>query len=278
MKKFLIQFAVFLFASISIGHAQTSNPVTKDDANAYQVLSMLAFLPDETVLDINNKSTRLFDEKFNRAETMIEQAQKGNRVHQAILGIAYYSGSIKQLPISYDQAEYWFRKSADQGFEPSFYHLAELIYCRKPKTQKNVALVIEYLNKANNFPLAILTQADSQIDKKNITTSEIVQIRNKLLKLKLDSKGGEYLWGLFAEIQSPDVDITLARIYNKLGDNESAEKLLISALDIKTLTFPIEVSSSSSSTIERYQYLVRALRAVQSKKQIPNPRQSFYCD
>lgn len=277
MKKLLLQFAAFLFVSISIGYAQTSKPVTKDEAATYQALSIFYFLPDDFGAELNKELIPKPENKVDRTAKLIEQAQNGNRVLQAILGFAYETGLDKKLSKNIDKAEYWYKKSAELGFEPSYNHLSELIYCRRPKTPKNTALVLEYMKKANNYPAAILTQSDIQIDRKGITVSEIHEIKNKLLKLKLDSKDAEYFWGMIADLQSAEVDTTLARIYNKLGDNENAEILLTSALNSKTLSLPTDVATGSS-TIERYQYLVRALRTVQSKKQIPNPRQSFYCD
>ena len=88
------------------------------------------------------RSANLVDvfEKYARS------AELGNAIAQYNLAMMYSNG--ESVYVDYQQAVYWFRKSADQKFAPAEYRLGEMYYFEKGRLPRDLDKAIELFERA----------------------------------------------------------------------------------------------------------------------------------
>lgn len=102
----------------------------------------------ETAESYYQKAIRL--QGSSRLEEIFElyarSAELGNPVAQYNLAMMYSNG--ESVYVDYQQAVYWFRKSAGQSFAPAQYRLGELYYFARGGLERDLDKAIELFNMA----------------------------------------------------------------------------------------------------------------------------------
>ena len=88
-------------------------------------------------------ATARLEEVFN---LYARSAELGNPIAQYNLAMMYSNG--ESVYVDYQQAVYWFRKSAGQKFAPAQYRLGELYYFEKGGLERDLQKAIELFNLA----------------------------------------------------------------------------------------------------------------------------------
>jgi TPR repeat protein len=73
-------------------------------------------------------------------------AELGNAIAQYNLAMMYSNG--ESVYVDYQQAVYWFKKSAEQEFAPAQYRLGEMYYFEKGGLSRNLVKAVELFNEA----------------------------------------------------------------------------------------------------------------------------------
>lgn len=119
----------------------------------YLILTFLiAFTATKAVAFKNNKETA--DSYYQNAielrgsarledvfELYARSAELGHPIAQYNLAMMYSNG--ESVYVDYQQAVYWFRKSAEQSFAPAQYRLGELYYFAKGGLNRNLDKAVE---------------------------------------------------------------------------------------------------------------------------------------
>lgn len=79
-------------------------------------------------------------------EKYARSAELGNAIAQYNLAMMYSNG--ESVYVDYQQAVYWFRKSAEQDFAPAEYRLGEMYYFAKGGLPRDLNKAIELFEKA----------------------------------------------------------------------------------------------------------------------------------
>ena len=82
----------------------------------------------------------------NVFELYARSAELGNAIAQYNLAMMYSNG--ESVYVDYQQAVYWFKKSAGQDFPPAQYRLGELYYFEKGELARDLDEAIALFNKA----------------------------------------------------------------------------------------------------------------------------------
>lgn len=121
----------FLLLSAGIAISASASKKDEDIANTYYKNA------------IELAGTARLEEVF---ELYARSAELGNPIAQYNLAMMYSNG--ESVYVDYQQAVYWFSKSADQNFAPAQYRLGELYYFEKGGLERDLQKAIEMFNKA----------------------------------------------------------------------------------------------------------------------------------
>lgn len=106
-----------------------------------------------------SKSDEIADDYYKRAiqlprsadleevfEKYARSAELGNAIAQYNLAMMYSNG--ESVYVDYQQAVYWFKKSAEQEFAPAQYRLGEMYYFEKGRLPRDLSKAVELFTKA----------------------------------------------------------------------------------------------------------------------------------
>ncbi|MCP4048786.1 MAG: sel1 repeat family protein [Gammaproteobacteria bacterium] len=79
-------------------------------------------------------------------ELYARSAELGNAIAQYNLAMMYSNG--ESVYVDYQQAVYWFKKSAQQEFAPAQYRLGEMYYFEKGGLPRDLGMAVELFNVA----------------------------------------------------------------------------------------------------------------------------------
>ena len=97
------------------------------------LLILLSFILSDEVKATEENTTdkySIFDELFQSEESqkelkaMLERAKQGNSEEQVNMGVTYHTGN--GFPQDYDQAFFWYKKAAEQGYSAAQKEYKEL--------------------------------------------------------------------------------------------------------------------------------------------------------